>query len=79
MESFVRCLRASELVGFDCQEPYRPNRLAIHFGYDQDFPKWIPRSPSSLEIAWYNNSRPMDYNLRLYYLSRLFELDVHNI
>ncbi|KAH0655497.1 hypothetical protein KY285_030379 [Solanum tuberosum] len=22
IESFVRCLRASELVGFDCQEPY---------------------------------------------------------
>ena len=22
MESFIRCLRVSELVGLDCQEPY---------------------------------------------------------
>uniref|UniRef100_M1B3B5 Aminotransferase-like plant mobile domain-containing protein n=1 Tax=Solanum tuberosum TaxID=4113 RepID=M1B3B5_SOLTU len=41
MESFVRCLRVSELVGLNCQEPYRPNRVAMQFGYDQDFPKWM--------------------------------------
>ncbi|XP_055823287.1 uncharacterized protein LOC129891827 [Solanum dulcamara] len=76
MESFVRCLRASELVGLDCQEPYRPNRVAMQFGYDQDFPKWIPRSPSSPELAWYNYSRPTDSDFRLYYPSRLFEPDV---
>ncbi|KAH0651504.1 hypothetical protein KY284_031416 [Solanum tuberosum] len=73
MESFVRCLRASELVGFDCQEPYRPNRVAMQFGYDQDFPKWIPHSPSSPELAWYNYSRSIASDLRLYYPSRLFE------
>ncbi|KAK6785578.1 hypothetical protein RDI58_019033 [Solanum bulbocastanum] len=73
MESFVQCLRASELVGFDCQEPYRPNRVAMQFGYDQDFPKWIPHSPSSPELAWYNYSRPIASDLRLYYPSRLFE------
>ncbi|XP_015081584.1 serine/threonine-protein phosphatase 7 long form homolog [Solanum pennellii] len=76
MESFVRCLRVSELVGLDCQEPYRPNRVAMQFGYDQDFPKWIPRSPSSPELAWYNYSRPIASDLRLYYPSRLFEPDV---
>ncbi|KAK4713548.1 hypothetical protein R3W88_019455 [Solanum pinnatisectum] len=58
MESFVRCLRASDLIGFDY------------------FPKWIPCSPSSPEIAWYNYNRPIDYDLRLYYPSRLFEPDV---
>ncbi|KAH0651503.1 hypothetical protein KY284_031415 [Solanum tuberosum] len=76
MESFVQCLRVSELVGLDCQEPYRPNRVAMQFGYDQDFPKWIPRSPSSPELAWYNYSRHIDSDLRLYYPSRLFEPDV---
>ncbi|KAF3671127.1 putative E3 ubiquitin-protein ligase RHA2A-like [Capsicum annuum] len=76
LESFVRCLRVSELVGFDCQEPYRPNRVAMQFGYDQNFPKWIPRSPSSPELAWYNYCRPFGFDLRLYYPSRLSESDV---
>ncbi|KAH0650338.1 hypothetical protein KY284_030250 [Solanum tuberosum] len=76
IDSFVRCLRASELVGFDCQEPYRPNQVALRFGFDQDFPKWIPRSPSSPEFAWYNYIRHSDSDKRLYYLSRLFEADV---
>lgn len=31
IESFVRFLRASELVGFDCHEPYRPNQVAMEF------------------------------------------------
>ncbi|XP_060189488.1 uncharacterized protein LOC132618455 [Lycium barbarum] len=75
-ESFIRCLRVSELVGLDCQEPYRPNRVARQFGYDQDFPKWIPRSSSSPELAWYNYSRPIENDLRLYYPYRLFESDV---
>ncbi|KAK4706712.1 hypothetical protein R3W88_033724 [Solanum pinnatisectum] len=64
MESFVRCLRATELVGFDCQEPYRPNWVAMQFGYDQDFPKWIPRSPSNSQLTWSNYSRPIDSDLR---------------
>ena len=76
MESYVRCLRVSELVGLDFQEPYQPNRVAMQFGYDQDFPKWIPRSPSSSELAWYNYSRPIASDLRLYYPSRMFESDV---
>uniref|UniRef100_A0A3Q7HI82 Aminotransferase-like plant mobile domain-containing protein n=1 Tax=Solanum lycopersicum TaxID=4081 RepID=A0A3Q7HI82_SOLLC len=76
MESFIQCLRVCELVGLDCQEPYRPNRVAMQFGYDQDFPKWIPRSPSSPELAWYNYSRPIDSDLRFYCPSRLFEADV---
>ncbi|XP_049343197.1 uncharacterized protein LOC125807513 [Solanum verrucosum] len=76
MESFIRCLRVCELIGLDCQEPYRPNRVSMQFGYDQDFPKWIPRSPSSPELSWYNYSIPIDSDLRLYYPSRLFEPDV---
>uniref|UniRef100_A0A3Q7IIZ8 Aminotransferase-like plant mobile domain-containing protein n=1 Tax=Solanum lycopersicum TaxID=4081 RepID=A0A3Q7IIZ8_SOLLC len=71
MESVVQCLRAYELVCLDCQELYRPNRVAMQFGYDQVLPKWIPQSPSSLEL-----SRPIDFNLRLYYPSRLFEPDI---
>ncbi|KAH0633118.1 hypothetical protein KY284_035904 [Solanum tuberosum] len=34
-------------------------------GYDQDFPKWIPRSPSSSELAWYNYKRAIDFDLRV--------------
>ncbi|KAM3198944.1 hypothetical protein P3L10_034096 [Capsicum annuum] len=64
LETFVRFLRVSELVGLDCQEHYRPNRVALQFGYDQDFPKWIPRSSSSPELAWYNYSRPIDSDFR---------------
>ncbi|XP_047266872.1 uncharacterized protein LOC124897696 [Capsicum annuum] len=39
LESFIRFLRVSELVGLDCQEHYRPSRVALQLGYDQDFPK----------------------------------------
>ena len=76
MESFVRCLRVSKLAGLGCQDPYQPNGVAMQFGYDQDFPKWIPHSPSSPELAWYNYSIPIASDLRLYYPSRLFEPDV---
>ena len=76
MESFVRFLRVSKLAGLECQDPYQPNRVAMQFGYDQDFPKWIPHSHSSPELAWYNYSIPITSDLRLYYPSRLFEPDV---
>ncbi|KAK4377666.1 hypothetical protein RND71_003962 [Anisodus tanguticus] len=76
LKSFVRCLRVCELVGLDCQEPYRPNRVAMQFGHDQDFPKWIPRSPLSSKLAWYDYSRQIDCDLRLYYPSRLSKSDV---
>ncbi|MCD7467792.1 hypothetical protein HAX54_005411 [Datura stramonium] len=79
LESFIRCLRMSELVDLDCQEPYRPNRVTMQFGYDQYFPKWILRSPSSPEVAWYNYSKPIDSDLRLYYPSRLSESNVTSI
>ncbi|PHU16924.1 hypothetical protein BC332_12619 [Capsicum chinense] len=48
---------------------WRVTTFAARFGYDQDFPEWIPSSP---EVAWYNYSKPFDSDLRLYYLSRLF-------
>ncbi|KAL0353626.1 UNVERIFIED_CONTAM: hypothetical protein Sangu_0943900 [Sesamum angustifolium] len=50
LESFIRCLRASLLVGIDCQEPYLPHRVAMQFGFDQDLPRWIPREIMSQKL-----------------------------
>uniref|UniRef100_A0A3Q7G2K2 Aminotransferase-like plant mobile domain-containing protein n=1 Tax=Solanum lycopersicum TaxID=4081 RepID=A0A3Q7G2K2_SOLLC len=75
MESFVRFLRVSKLAGLECQDPYQPNRVAMQFGYDQDFPKLIPHLPSSPELAWYNYSIPiasdLRYTIRLGCLNRM--------
>ncbi|KAG5590411.1 hypothetical protein H5410_040925 [Solanum commersonii] len=51
-------------------------RASEPFGYDQDFLKWIPRSPSSPKHDGYNYNKPIDSNLGLDYPSRLFESDV---
>nr|GMC75483.1 serine/threonine-protein phosphatase 7 long form homolog [Ipomoea batatas] len=59
LKSFMYCLRVSQLVGVDCNEPYRPNRVAMQFGFDQDIPEWIPRSDKSGEVAWCEYSRPI--------------------
>ncbi|MCD7450941.1 hypothetical protein HAX54_009087 [Datura stramonium] len=68
-------LKVSELVGLDYQELHRQNRVAMQFGYDQYLPKWITCLPSSPGLAWYNYSRPIDSDLRLYYPSGLSEYD----
>ena len=75
LESFVRCLRACELVGLDCIEQYLPQRVARQFGLDQDIPSFVPRATSSWEVAWgtfYISAK----NLKFYVPSRLFEPDV---
>jgi hypothetical protein len=42
MLSFVTCMRASELVGFDSIELYLPQRVSMQFGMDQDVPSYVP-------------------------------------
>ncbi|KAL0399244.1 UNVERIFIED_CONTAM: hypothetical protein Sradi_2267700 [Sesamum radiatum] len=76
LESFVRCLRPSLLVGIDCQEPYLPHRVAMQFGFDQDLPRWIPRGNMSLEIAWSYYSESLSDDEMLYLPPRLSESDV---
>lgn len=36
---FARLIRASELVGMDCEELYNPHRVSMQFGLDQDVPR----------------------------------------
>ncbi|MED6143936.1 hypothetical protein PIB30_010600 [Stylosanthes scabra] len=38
LDSHIRCLRVSKLVGMSCIEQYFPNRVAMQFGMDQDIP-----------------------------------------
>ena len=38
LKSFCLCLHPHQLVGIDCAEMYRPQRVAMQFGYDQDLP-----------------------------------------
>lgn len=59
IESFVRCLRVSDLVGIDCIDPYHPHPVAMQFRMDQDLPKWVPRSMATPEIAWNFYNRPI--------------------
>jgi len=75
LESFVRCLRACELVGLDCVEQYLPHRVARQFGLDQDIPSIVPRSSSSREVAW-GTLDICAKNLKFYVPSRHFESDV---
>ncbi|XP_054796970.1 uncharacterized protein LOC129302255 [Prosopis cineraria] len=75
IESFIICMRVSELVGLDCIEHYLPHRVAMQFGMDQDIPGFVARSSETPEIAWSNYIRPMrDKNI--YIPSRFFEADV---
>ncbi|OIV98906.1 hypothetical protein TanjilG_07341 [Lupinus angustifolius] len=41
LDSFVFCLRVSELVGMGCREQYLPHRVAMQFGMDQDIPGMV--------------------------------------
>ncbi|XP_057433125.1 protein MAINTENANCE OF MERISTEMS-like [Lotus japonicus] len=61
LQAFSRCLRVSELVGMGCIENYRPNRVAMQFGMDQDIPGVV--DPSNKD-PWMSYSQPiMDINL----------------
>ncbi|XP_021867244.2 uncharacterized protein [Spinacia oleracea] len=73
--SFVRCLRPSELVGFDCVMQYLPHRVGLQFGMDQDIPNLVARSNGDMELAWSSYAKPLE-GLKLYLPPRLFEGDV---
>ncbi|XP_028802703.1 uncharacterized protein LOC114757789 [Neltuma alba] len=76
IESFIICMRVSELVGLDdCIEQYLPHRVALQFGMDQDIPGFVTRSNDTPEIGWFNYIRPM-MDRKIYIASRLFEADV---
>ncbi|XP_028124409.1 uncharacterized protein LOC114321444 [Camellia sinensis] len=75
IESFVRCLRVSELVGLGCIEQYLPHRVAMQFGLDQDLPGYVPRCNVSSEAAWRNYNRPIK-DTKIYIPPRLFESDL---
>ncbi|CAL9017577.1 unnamed protein product [Prunus brigantina] len=72
--SYVRCLRASELVGLYTIEHYLPHRVAMQFGYDQDLPCSVTRANRNLDTAWDYNKEIK--NVKLYLPSRLVEADV---
>ncbi|KVI10366.1 uncharacterized protein LOC112506382 [Cynara cardunculus var. scolymus] len=74
LESWVRCLRASELVGIDgsCIEQYLPHRVAMQFGMDQDIPGEVPRTNASPETAWRFYTRPIR-NVLVYLPSKFCE------
>ncbi|XP_022747896.1 uncharacterized protein LOC111297419 [Durio zibethinus] len=75
LESFARCLKASELVGLDCVEQYLPHRVAMQFGIDQDIPCCVHRSNETPEIAWLNYCESLT-GVKLYIPSRLYKAGV---
>lgn len=72
LESFVRCVRVSELVGLeDCVEQYLPHRVAMQFGMDQDLPFCVLQDkPVDPDIAWNGYIRPVG-EAKIYIPSRL--------
>ncbi|XVE67082.1 hypothetical protein DITRI_Ditri08aG0131300 [Diplodiscus trichospermus] len=75
LESFARCLKASELVGLDCVEQYLPHRVAMQFGLDQDIPGCVNRSNETPEIAWLSYCESLT-GVKLYIPSRLYKARV---
>ncbi|KAL4363683.1 hypothetical protein GQ457_04G001690 [Hibiscus cannabinus] len=76
LESFVRCLKVSELVGLDCIEQYLPHRVARQFGMDQDIPGSVPQSKNQThETAWLNYCESLT-GVKLYIPSRLYKAGV---
>ncbi|KAJ8622766.1 hypothetical protein MRB53_031295 [Persea americana] len=64
--SLARLVRASELVGLHCSELYRPHRVAMQFGFDQDLPGLV-----SLK-----NCERMDEEIIINVADRVFESEV---
>lgn len=58
VESFVRCLRACKLVGFDIIQDYSPHRVCRQFGYDQDVPADIIQIEDNID-PWVDYSLPL--------------------
>ncbi|KAF9672974.1 hypothetical protein SADUNF_Sadunf11G0100100 [Salix dunnii] len=74
LESFVHCLRVSNLSGLDYMESYFPNRVAMQFGMDQDLPGCV--APDEKRgVAWMNYRKPIS-DLTLYIPPRLLESDI---
>ncbi|PWA75159.1 Aminotransferase-like mobile domain-containing protein [Artemisia annua] len=71
METWVRCLRVSELVGIDgkCIQQYLPHRVAMQFGMNQDVPGDVARMNGSREIAWRFYTRPIK-DVKVYFPSQ---------
>ncbi|KAL4395651.1 hypothetical protein HN51_000129 [Arachis hypogaea] len=62
LDSYIRCLRVSKLVGMSCIEQYFPNRVAMQFGMDQDIPDCTV--PHRNKDPWMDYIHPvMDTNL----------------
>ncbi|GJV96376.1 aminotransferase-like mobile domain-containing protein [Tanacetum coccineum] len=74
LESWVRCVRVSELVGLDgsCIQQYLPHRVAMQFGMNQDVPADVPRKNETREIAWGFYTRSVK-DVELYVPPRLSE------
>ncbi|XP_039040073.1 uncharacterized protein LOC120178215 [Hibiscus syriacus] len=76
LESFVRCLKVSELVGLNCIEQYLPHRVARQFGMDQDVPGCVPQSKNQThEVAWLNYCESLT-GVKLYIPSRFYKAGV---
>ncbi|KAJ6314073.1 hypothetical protein OIU78_017684 [Salix suchowensis] len=74
LESFIRCLRVSKILGLDYMENYSPHRVAMQFGMDQDLPGRV-NLDKTREIAWMNYNKPTS-DTKLYIPSRLSESNV---
>ncbi|WOH11564.1 hypothetical protein DCAR_0831053 [Daucus carota subsp. sativus] len=75
VESYARCLRASELVGSGSKEQYLPHRVARQFGLDQDVPSHVFQSTESAPITWNSYGEPIR-GVELYIPPRHFESGV---
>ncbi|KAB2615681.1 hypothetical protein D8674_022269 [Pyrus ussuriensis x Pyrus communis] len=76
LQSFVRCLRVSELVGLNGTiEQYLPHRVAMQFGYDQDLPCSLTQLKHNSNTDWKHYVEETK-KVKLYLPSRLFEADV---
>ncbi|KAM1696426.1 hypothetical protein ACFXTN_027954 [Malus domestica] len=76
LQSFVRCLRVSELVGLNgAIEQYLPHRVAMQFGYDQDLPCSLTQLKPNSNRDWKHYIEETK-KVKLYLPSRLFEADV---
>ncbi|XP_071722238.1 uncharacterized protein [Rutidosis leptorrhynchoides] len=60
IESFVRCIRVSQLVGLDCSQEYNPNRVAMQFRLDQDIPFCLSGARTNTHHILRDYSRPIE-------------------
>ncbi|KAL2943682.1 Serine/threonine-protein phosphatase 7 long form-like protein [Bienertia sinuspersici] len=75
LQSYVRCIRVSQLVGLDCIESYFPHRVAMQFGLDQDIPIACLHLSDTNESAWRNYNRPIG-DIKLYIPPKHSEVNI---